>query len=431
MRQLSQRSRWFHAAMGGAMVSSLLLVCSASRHDSTVGLLLGFLSLLLIGRAWILFHRMISIGDRFLQPLLDAIPAHVYIKDVDSRMLFVNRHFELVFKTTKEKTIGRLVTEIFPEEAARVFVKNDRKVVETKTLVVARETAQDALGRERIYHSEKFPLLDRRGEVYAVCGISTDITERVHAESLIEQQRGMLVHSSKMSSLGEMASGIAHEINNPLAIIYGKAHLLRLMAEQGSLEPGAVEQLTGQIEKTAMRISKIVRSLRSFARDAEADPLERVPLKQIVEETLELCQERFLSRKVSLKVDQIPENLDVLCRSVAISQVLLNLLNNAFDAVDSGQNASPWISLTAQEDQDQVVISVGDNGPGIPESIKDRILEPFFTTKEVGKGTGLGLSVANAILSQHQGKLWIDSCGGPTCFKFSLPKGSRREILAQ
>jgi PAS domain S-box-containing protein len=251
-------------------------------------------------------------------------------------------------------------------------------------------------------------------------GTIIDITNIREAELIIEAQRAKMTAASKMSALGEMAGGLAHEINNPVAIIHGNASLIRQIATSGEMDATLIAQTAGVIENTATRIAKITRSLRAFARDGDQDPLERVMVKAIVEETAEFCRERFLSHGVNFIIEPIDSMLELRCRPVQISQVLLNLLNNAHDAVE--KTPSCWIRVSASLTPDRVVLSVTDSGSGIAPELIDKIFQPFFSTREVGRGTGLGLSVAKGIVESHRGSLQVDVESPHTRFVVSLPR---------
>lgn len=259
--------------------------------------------------------------------------------------------------------------------------------------------------------------VEREGD--KLIGVLVDVTEAREAERLIEAQKANIVAASKMSALGEMAAGLAHEINNPVAIIHGHATLLKHVALHGG-EPEVIKKTAEVVAQTADRISKITRSLLAFARDAGQDPFELASLKSVIDDTAEFCRQRFRKYGVELTIDPVSPDLRVECRPVQVSQVLLNLLNNAFDAVEKSPRQQ--IHIAVKDLGGKVEISVKDSGPGIPAALRERIFQPFFTTKEVGRGTGLGLSVASGLIQAHAGRLAFESSGEGTRFVITLPK---------
>src|SRR5581483_1390867 len=222
-------------------------------------------------------------------------------------------------------------------------------------------------------------------------------------------------------SLGEMAGGLAHEINSPLNIIQARASDLQEIAQSGSsLDSGNVVKATASILRTSERIMAVVRGLRTFARDGRADPFEGTSMQTVVEDTLALCRERFSACGITVEVHGLLPDLTIECQGVQISQVLLNLLNNAFDAVQSLTNK--WIRVEVSTDAEFLSIAVIDSGRGIPREIAEKAMQSFFITKPVGKGTGLGLSISSAIAEAHHGRVWIDSRGSNTRVVLSVPK---------
>lgn len=244
------------------------------------------------------------------------------------------------------------------------------------------------------------------------------ITEQ---ENKIELQKMIAINSSKMAALGEMAGGIAHEINNPLTIIYAKTRILEKMIEKGISDKEFFLKSTGTIVKTVNRIGNIVRGLKNISRDASTENIENVPLLSILTDVVSLCEERFKSSRVKLIIDF--ENpiftTHLNCYQIQLSQVFLNLLNNSFDAVVD--LPEKWVQIEVEKNDSWIIIHVIDSGSGIPLEIQERIFQPFYTTKEIGKGTGLGLSLVHSIIQYHNGQIFCDSAYENTCFTVKLP----------
>jgi PAS domain S-box-containing protein len=233
--------------------------------------------------------------------------------------------------------------------------------------------------------------------------------KQLYAEKLSE--------AARLSALGEVAGGIAHEINNPLAIIQGKAAQLeqRLKLTADSDQDRSDLKI---IEKNVQRIAKIIKGLLTYARDGKQDPFREATFGQIVEDTLDLCRERFKKHRVTLDISY-ETHTAVECRQSQISQILLNLLNNAFDAVVNLPER--WVKVQVLSDATSLRLLVQDSGSGIPLQISKKLAQPFFTTKAVGKGTGLGLSISRNLAELHNGTLEYDPSAAHTTFILTLP----------
>ncbi len=262
---------------------------------------------------------------------------------------------------------------------------------------------------------------DENGNAIRMIGTHTDITDLKVAQLA-------LLNSSKMSALGEMAGGVAHEINTPLSIISMKASQLKRLISSDSWDKKTGLEFAEKIENIAFRIAKIVKGLRTFSRDAAKDPLKKVSVKSIIEDTLSLCSERFKNFNVTMIADDIPDDLMIDCRQTQLSQVLLNLITNALDAIID--LPEKWVRIEAYKNYGVVEISVTDSGEGISSDLQDKIMRPFFTTKEVGKGTGLGLSISKGIIESHHGTLELDTKSLKTRFVIRLPEVQAQKVAA-
>ena len=252
----------------------------------------------------------------------------------------------------------------------------------------------------------------------------TTVLERQQSVQREQEQLAVMTMSAKLASLGAMAAGVGHEVNNPLtAILLGTQQMLEI-AHEGEVNRAVLERGLQRTLTAAERIARIVASLKTFSRESSRDPMVDTTLDRIVEDTLQLCEARF--RQSNVRLERVPPRSPVAlrCRAVEISQVLLNLLSNAFDAV-VGQ-PMPWVRLEWLEHDDTVDLVITDSGTGIPETVAARMMSPFFTTKEVGRGTGLGLSISARIVDAHDGTLTLDRTSRNTRFVVRLPRGTPR-----
>lgn len=259
-------------------------------------------------------------------------------------------------------------------------------------------------------------LVAREGVEY-IWSLIEDLTAQRELEGRLEQERLKAIQASKLAVLGEMAASIAHEINNPLAIVDAYAFALRDAIAKGD-RAFANEALTAMRVAVA-RAGKIVHGLRKFARTSDGET-EAVRIADLVDEALALCRARIQTHGVALDVE-VATTAEVRGAPIELSQVLVNLLANAFDA--SQVAPSKWIRVRAVDvaDAGTVELSVEDSGAGVPAAIADSIFQPFFTTKEVGIGTGLGLSISRSIVERHGGTLTLDRAAPHTRFVVVLP----------
>lgn len=236
----------------------------------------------------------------------------------------------------------------------------------------------------------------------------------------LEEQINVSISFSKMATLGQMAGSIAHEINNPLAIILGMLSMLRAMEQDEKTSKAEKLKVFDDIQETTLRIDKILKGLRIFAWDGSQDPFVDASLKQILDDTMALCAQKFIRKGSKLIVNFPAKDIRLRCQPVSISQALLNLLNNAGDAVE--KSLIKWIQIDCIENESIVEFRVTDSGEGIDPKIADKVMTPFFTTKAQGKSSGLGLSIVKGIVDQHRGSFFIDHSNRNTSFVIHLPR---------
>jgi C4-dicarboxylate-specific signal transduction histidine kinase len=217
-----------------------------------------------------------------------------------------------------------------------------------------------------------------------------------------------------------MAGNIAHEINNPITMIQTRARQLEFFQSKGKLTTEKINEISSAIISTTNRITRIVKGLRTVSRDSDKDPFQLEVLRDLLDQALELAQQKLKMAEISLQiVDELKPGQEISCRGTAIAQLLVNLINNAKDAICEFEEK--WIEIRLLQKGEFVEIWVTDSGSGIPQDVVDKIFEPFYTTKEVGKGTGLGLSICRRLVEDHGGEFRIDQNCRNTRFIASLP----------
>jgi PAS domain S-box-containing protein len=535
--------------------------------------------------------KALKSNEARLAEILNNAQAVIYLKESNGQYLFINKHYETLLHLKNEEIIGKTDYDIFPQETADHFRNNDLYVASTGELLTCEEAAPQEDGIHT-YISVKFPLFDDQDNIYATCGISTDITQRVKIErelayiqtilantinampsalivvdsglritqwniaakeltglhsqevkgrelspsfipmlglsineikqaidsreTLFKQRKSvlhnnqlnhyditlyplsdasnqgaviridniservhleeMIVQSEKMMSVGGLAAGMAHEINNPLAGILQNIQVLqnRLSKElpkniqtaeeigvnidhiHDYLKARGVDLMIDSIMDSGQRASKIVQNMLSFSRRSDSKML-KVSLSELVNKTIGLANNDYdLKKNFDFRTIKVTRDYEeqlplITCEASEIQQVILNILQNSAHAMTEAKIIEPEISIKikrsdnlesktlseidsettqSNQQQDYLVLNISDNGPGMPEEIRKRVFEPFFTTKSVGKGTGLGLSVSYFIIADnHHGNIEVHSSeGAGTEFEITLPVNQPRPL---
>jgi two-component system NtrC family sensor kinase len=233
----------------------------------------------------------------------------------------------------------------------------------------------------------------------------------------------VLLHESKMAALGKMAAGVAHEINNPLAVIGEEAGWMKdLLKEEDIAKSQNFQEFQESIKKIeyhASRVKKVTHRLLGFARRMEPT-VEKVMVNTVLEECVSFLENEARYRNITIEKELSPDIPAIPSDPSQLQQVFLNLLNNSIDAI--GKDGRVTLHTEYQPQSNYIVVKVSDTGPGIPKEVLAKIFDPFFTTKEVGKGTGLGLSISYSIIEKLGGTITVDSqMGQGTTFTIALP----------
>jgi C4-dicarboxylate-specific signal transduction histidine kinase len=269
-------------------------------------------------------------------------------------------------------------------------------------------------------HRSNLRLEDSRKAMIHIMGDLRETTaEMERREHELRQKQEQLVQAGKLATLGELTTGVAHELNNPLnniGLFVGNM-IDRVEAGEEDLDR-IVEDLERVVEQV-QKATEIITHLRTFGRAAPVS-LEPVAVQEVIDRALSLVREQLRLRQISITLDFLPESPVVLGNAIQLEQVFINLLTNARDALEASERKEVHIACSVGED---VVVVFRDTGPGIPDGLEQRIFDPFFTTKDVGSGTGLGLSITYGIVQEHDGEITVENRPGEgAAFTIVLPR---------
>ena len=359
-----------------------------------------------------MLHRQVSeeaalnreIGQK-LSTLLDQSPDLIVTTDNQGRITEFNRGAERLVGKYRAHMIGCPCETLLGSDGSVWIdrVRNRRLI--TKHAV----SLSKSDGSELNLELNMAALTDRDGGVYGTVWVGRDVTELKVAQS-------QLLQAKKLSSIGEVISGVAHELNNPLSSVLGFAQLL--MARHGE---GPMARQLDQIHESALRCRKIVKNLLSFSRVHKPER-RYLGLNGIIEKTVELRRYQLDVNNIDVELDLHPGLPKTMLDFNQIQQVLLNLVNNAQQAIQSARRERGLLSVRSWHEGGVVTVEVRDNGEGMNPETLERIFDPFFTTKQPGRGTGLGLSVSYGIIKEHEGRIMAHSRPGEgTTIRLELP----------
>ncbi|NTU54551.1 MAG: PAS domain S-box protein [Chlorobiaceae bacterium] len=358
---------------------------------------------------------------RLLETVTSSVPAYVYLKDLDGHYGYANRTMlDLLGLSDPGDIIGKTVYDFFPESVADSFAFDDRYVIDKGCALMNKEEEVHLDdGRVIPLLTNKIPLLNEAGEREGLIGISMNRTEQKAAEEMQRRLECQLRNNQKLEMLGTLSGGIAHDFNNILTPIIGFTD----MAISDLPEDSEVAKELDYVLSAAMRAKKMVQHMLVFSRQ-ELPDFSRRKLQPVLLDALDFLKHSIPSYVVMENRIEDFEEL-VLCDAAQIEQVIMNLCANGWQSMEKGrgnlvvslQKVIADSRLAAMHDQlteggAYALLTVEDDGEGMPAEVVERMFDPFYTTKEVGQGTGLGLSVVYGIVMEHKGVVHVESVVG-------------------
>lgn len=354
--------------------------------------------------------KELAILKEFNESIVESVSVGILTVNEEGIATHCNSAFEQMFATSRSKISGKRVEEIFDENlfANVSSLLGELKWTLQETVRAYKINAKTHDGRSLVLNVSIAPLRSTSGSQKGSIIVLEDVTFRVQLEQQLQQ-------SEKLSSIGLLAAGIAHEVNTPLAGISSYTQMLLQMVPQDDSKKVILEKIQKQVERAA----NIISNLLNFARTGNGkSEFSKIEINRILEDTLQLLEPQIRKSRVEVSRNYAEELPQMVGSASKLQQVFTNLILNAIDAMPSGGK----ISLKTYSSGRKIVIEISDTGIGIEEKNLSKIYDPFFTTKPIGSGTGLGLAVAYGIIQEHSGKIEVFSqVGRGTTFKIEFP----------
>ena len=353
--------------------------------------------------------------------IFNSIPNPVFVLNCETfEILDCNDSVKTVYGYTKEELEYTSFLNFFKEQEKEAIA------TQLKTSSVINQVSQIGKDNKNIMVNISIAMSEYLGR-NALLVTTRDITQRLETEQ-------QLIQASKMATLGEMATGVAHELNQPLSVIKtGSSFCMKKFQKNEKIGDDIILNIISKIDSNADRATKIIQHMRQIARKSDST-LESIQINDVLKSASEIFNQQLKIRNIDTVWD-IKENLPVIRGDWGrLEQVIINLVVNARDAIEEkwGEKGQPQgekkITLKTREEDGHVMVEICDTGAGVPVEIRDKVFAPFFTTKEVGKGTGLGLSISYGFVKECNGDIKIiPNPGGGACFVITFPKASTHD----
>ena len=360
-------------------------------------------------------EEKLELSEKKYHAIFNNIPNPVFVLEIQSlKIVDCNQSVRAVYGTGREQLIGTCFIDLsHPDERETMAFR-------MATTAVLNQVRHVGVDNRQLYVDIRISPSEYTGKQVLLVTIS-DVTKRLE----VEQQ---LIHASKMATLGEMATGVAHELNQPLSVIKTASNFfMRKVKKKEPIRDEILMTMSGEIDSHVERATKIINHMREFGRKSDPN-LEPVFLNEVLEKAFEIFSQQLKVRGIDVKWDMDPDLPMVLGNSSRLEQVLINLLINARDAIEEraaqtmDTTIPRLITLLTTRKAKIATLSVCDTGNGVPKPIRSKIFEPFFTTKKVGDGTGLGLSISYSIVKEGGGSINVtENPMGGACFNLYFP----------
>lgn len=353
-----------------------------------------------------------------LRTIIESEPECVKLQAADGTVLEINpAGLRLVDAERPEDIIGKKIYGVVAQEYKEIYRENMRRVFEGEAVVYEFKSIT-LKGRTCWMETHAVPLRDARGAVYALLGITRDITEHKWAEEQGRRHQTELARVARLSTMGEMATGLAHELNQPLSAIANFARGCIRRLRSGDVAPADLIEPLEEVCEQAERAGEIMRHVRDFVRKSEPR-MTAVDINQVVRSVVKFTELEARQHETIVTLHLAAQQPRVWADSIMVEQVICNLVRNAMEAMAETRSLRREVMIrTVPQGEDAIEIEVIDTGPGIDEAVIDQVFDQFFTTKP--EGVGMGLSISRSIVESHGGSIRAESRAGGATFRFTL-----------
>jgi two-component system, LuxR family, sensor kinase FixL len=360
----------------------------------------------------------LAFSEQRLQLIANSLPALIAHVDRDQHYNFANQAYKEWFGLEPQQLLGRTIREVVGDRLYCSVRPHVERALAGERVSFTTDMIREG-ERSRSLDAIYVPDRDDTGSVRGFYALVLDVTDRVRAQQESRRLLYELAHADRMSMVGELAAALAHEINQPLAAILSNAQAAQRFLSVARPDLDEVREIIGDIADDGARAGEVVRHMRTLVKKEKAS-FRSLDVNQLLHEVVGLVRNDAMIHKVGIELHLDPDLSAVHGDRTQLQQVVMNLLLNAFDAIEEGSTRNRTVQVESHGRDSEVRVTVRDHGPGISRETLDRLFEPFNTSKS--QGLGMGLSISQSIVNLHGGRLWAEnnSDGGAT-FSFALP----------